>query len=114
MGIQSAEKIKNEMKTAHYFLHPAIKDMCPNVIFEAICNGLPVIYNPDVGSSEEIVGECGIPLNEFNLGKTIKDARVMMQDLQEKIIENKWKYTIQNAAYKYAEVIKRISKSSNN
>jgi glycosyltransferase involved in cell wall biosynthesis len=111
LGMQSNEKIRKELKNAHYFLHPAIKDPCPNVIFEAICNGIPVIYNPGAGSSEEIVGDCGIPLDEFNLGKTIEGARDNFAKLRRKVMENQWKYTIQYSAKNYAEVLKKCVKA---
>jgi glycosyltransferase involved in cell wall biosynthesis len=111
LGLQSSKKIKDEMKNAHYFLHTAIKDPCPNVIFEGICSGLPVIYNRDTGSSEEIVGECGIALDEANLGNTIKDARINFAKLRRKVTENQWKYSIQYSAEKYAEILKKIHKN---
>ncbi len=110
LGLLSSKEIKDEMKNAHYFLHTAIKDPCPNVIFEAICCGLPVIYNGDTGSSKEIVRDCGLAIDEHNLENTIKDARIMFAKLQRKVKENQWKYTIQYSAERYAEILKKCVK----
>ena len=77
------DKMVEEMKTCHYFLHTAIKDPCPNAIFEAICMGLPVIFNPAIGSSPEIVGDIGLALQENDLASTIRRARVQLLELRE-------------------------------
>jgi glycosyltransferase involved in cell wall biosynthesis len=92
----------------HYFLHPAIKDPCPNSIFEAICSGMPVIYNPAPGSSTEIVGACGIPLDEDDLDGTIAVAREQLIKLKNAVIEKRVNYTIDKAANEYRTVFKNV------
>ena len=74
-GILNHSEMKKIFKKSHYFLHPAIRDACPNVILEALTMGLPVIYNSYEGSSAELVADAGIALDEKNLDKTIFHAK---------------------------------------
>jgi len=59
----------------HYFLHPAVRDVCPNSLIEGLCAGLPVIYNSGPGSGGELGGKFGISLNENDLPCTVAQAR---------------------------------------
>ncbi|MFT6778330.1 MAG: glycosyltransferase involved in cell wall biosynthesis [Paraglaciecola sp.] len=104
LGTLSRSEMVEEMKTCHYFLHTAIKDPCPNAIFESICMGLPVIYNPDIGSSSEIVAENGLPLNENNLDITLKQACVKLEELRETVLKNRSNYIICHSTNRYKEV----------
>ena len=45
---------------------PSEKDPCPNTAVEAIKCGVPVCYNSD-GGTKEIVRDCGVPLESFDL-----------------------------------------------
>lgn len=108
LGMQPRDKIMACFAGCHYFLHPAIKDPCPNSIFEAICAGIPVIYNPATGSSAEIVGDCGIALNESDLEGTITSAREQLMTLRNKIIEKRGNYTIGRAAEEYRIIFEKL------
>lgn len=102
LGILNHSQIRKVMSNSDFLLHPAIKDPCPNVIFEAISVGLPVIYNPNVGSSEEIVGECGYPLNLSNLAESIAMATNCYDSLLEAVGTHNSRYGIMHAAKCYA------------
>lgn len=89
-------------REAHFLLHPAEKDPCPNSIFEALCAGLPVIYGPGPGSSAEIVGGNGLPINLADLAGSIAGARATLSDLQDRVRETRHHYRIERAAQDYA------------
>lgn len=108
LGMLPREEILRALSGCHYFLHPAIKDPCPNSIFEAICTGMPVIYNPGPGSSREIVGECGIALNEKDLAGTAVVAREKLPALRVMVAQRRKDATISHAAAKYRNVLERL------
>jgi len=108
LGMRPQEDMIRHFAECHYFLHPAIKDPCPNSIFEAICAGLPVIYNPDVGSSSEIVGSCGIALDEKNLIATLDLAKKRYKELRKTVVDHRRNYTILYAANLYRKIFERL------
>jgi glycosyltransferase involved in cell wall biosynthesis len=108
LGMRSRDEMAAEMKNHHYFLHTAIKDPCPNAIFEAISMGLPVIYNPDIGSSAEIVNGNGLPLNESDLDSTIDLAFSNLKSLREMILNNRDNYFVSRATREYKEVFEKL------
>lgn len=109
LGMQPRERMIEAMASCHYFLHTAIKDPCPNAVFEAVCAGLPVIYNPGLGSSAEIVGSCGISLNEMNLADTLVHARRFQRQLCSIVLEGRVRFTINHAANCYRRVFEQAS-----
>ena len=108
LGTLTHKQIIEEMKQCHFFLHPAVKDPCPNSIFEAICGGLPVIYNPGPGSSAEIVGKCGIAVDEKNPSLTVAKAKAQYQNLKETVRDNRQYYSIGTASSRYIQVFENI------
>jgi glycosyltransferase involved in cell wall biosynthesis len=74
-GVLNSAQIKDLMRENHYFLHPAIRDACPNSILEALAVGLPVIFNPEPGGSAELVQDAGLALIEDDLITTADFAR---------------------------------------
>ena len=111
LGMQSHEEMLKTLAQAHFFLHPALNDPCPNAVFEAICAGLPVIYNPGPGSSSELVGHCGLPLNESNPSSTITEARLRYIDLRNEVLKNRHRFTIQYATSCYRDVFLQVANS---
>jgi len=108
LGMLPRDEMVKVFADGHYFLHPAIKDPCPNSIFEAICAGLPVIYNAATGSSSEIVGACGIALDEYDLAGTIAAAREQLMTLRNTVIATRANYTIGCAADKYRAIFDKL------
>jgi hypothetical protein len=53
-GVLSHDEMAQLYECGHYFLHPAIRDVCPNSLIEGLCAGLPAIYNPGIGSGSEL------------------------------------------------------------
>lgn len=107
LGMQPREKMLEVMAGCHYFLHTAIKDPCPNAVFEAVCAGLPVIYNPGPGSSTEIVGPCGLALDEADLSGTVSQARRRLGELRSTVLLHRARYAIGHAASRYRDVFER-------
>lgn len=109
LGIRPREDIIAAMAQCHFFLHPAVKDPCPNSVFEAVCAGLPVIYNPGPGSSTEIVGTCGLALDEQNLAATVALARQQLDALRSEVLSSRWRFSIGHAAARYREVFEHLA-----
>jgi glycosyltransferase involved in cell wall biosynthesis len=110
-GFVSHEKMIDVYHNAHVFLHPAIKDPCPNVLFEAILAGLPIIYHPGPGSSAEIVKENGIALNENNLEETVEKVKQQYPVLMDSIVKNRNYYSVMRAVQQYIDVFTSFSKA---
>jgi glycosyltransferase involved in cell wall biosynthesis len=103
MGILPHEEMREIMNATHYFFHPAIKDICPNAMIESLSAGVPVIYNDEVGSSQEIVGTHGLALNEGGLQGTIDAARINYNGYIKKLEVERHQYDIEHTARKYAD-----------
>lgn len=108
-GLLPKEAMLREFINSHFLLHPAIKDPCPNVVFEAIYAGLPIIYNPDIGSSREIVQNNGLPLNESNLQETIEKAIINYDCYADNTLQTREHYSIGRAAGQYIDLFKKIA-----
>lgn len=107
LGLQPRDAVASALASAHYFLHAGIKDACPNVLFEAMTAGLPVIYNPGVGSSREIVGACGLPLDEHDLAATVRQARAQLTLRRQAVLDRRPRFTIAHAAASYVQAFER-------
>lgn len=107
-GKVSRETLIEEYRTAHFFLHPAVKDPCPNAIMEALFNRLPVLYNPGPGSSRELVGSCGSPLDEKNLEGSIRTAVGLYEQFQDAIAAKAEYFSGARASEQYREVFRSI------
>jgi len=106
LGVLPKSEIIKIYSKAHYFLHTAIKDPCPNVIFEALLNGLPIIFNSDVGSSFELVKENGIAIDSSNLFNTIREAYYKYDSLVNIVNFNKPYYSIDRSISEYSNFLK--------
>lgn len=93
---------------AHAFLHPAVKDPCPNAIIEALSSGLPVLFNSDTGSSNELVGDCGLAIDTINLALTISALRENHANLLESVHKRRFHYSIKRAATEYIALFKNL------
>ena len=108
LGLQAREQMVETFAGCHYFLHAGIKDACPNVLFEAMCAGLPVIYNPGVGSSREIVQDCGLPLDEQDLARTVAEARRQLTACRVAVLATRARCTIDHAAAGYRAAFEQV------
>jgi glycosyltransferase involved in cell wall biosynthesis len=104
LGVLGQNEVAAALRRSHVLLHPAVKDVCPNVVFEAICCGLPVIYNDGAGSGAEIVAENGLPINEGNVEETIRRLKDRYRQLKEHVKQSQPYYSIDRAVAQYIEV----------
>jgi glycosyltransferase involved in cell wall biosynthesis len=102
------EDMAEVYRKAHFFFHPAVKDPCPNAVFEALCAGLPVIYHPGPGSSAEIVGNNGVPLDGRNFSGTVDSAMKNYKNLIGMVGETRPYYTVERAKNQYISVFKSL------
>jgi glycosyltransferase involved in cell wall biosynthesis len=105
-GVLSHDEMARLYERGHYFLHPAIRDVCPNSLMEGLCAGLPAVYNPGLGSGGELGGKFGIPLNESDLPGTVVRARKQYERLATALAVNRHYYSIERAAPNYMSVFK--------
>jgi len=108
-GMVPHAKMAEVFKGCDYFFHPAVKDPCPNAVFEAIVSGLPVIYHPGAGSSAEVVGPNGLPLDERDLAGTVDRARSEHEHLRSTVMQNREYYTVQRATREYVDAFEAVS-----
>lgn len=109
LGTQSRAQMIETISDCHYFLHTAIKDPCPNVIFEAVTAGLPVIYNPGPGSSSEIVQDCGLAIDEADLAQTVSLARRGIDGFRTAVFASRGRFAIGQAASCYRDVFVQVA-----
>ena len=108
-GVLSHDEMARLYERGHYFLHPAIRDVCPNSLIEGLCAGLPAIYNPGLGSGSELGGKFGIPLDENELPGTVARAREHYEQLATALSVNRHYYSIDRAAPNYMSVFKTVA-----
>jgi hypothetical protein len=108
-GVLSHVEMARLYGCGHYFLHPAIRDVCPNSLIEGLCAGLPAIYTPCLGSGSELGGKFGIALDENNLSDTIGRARQQYERLATALAADRDYYSIERAAPNYMSVFKIVA-----
>lgn len=101
VGVIGHSAMMELFKESHYFVHPAVRDPCPNSMIEALCAGVPVLYNPGLGSGRELGEEHGLELDITNLQETINIAQRQYSKLVEELSNKRAHYSIECAAEKY-------------
>lgn len=107
LGTQEHEGIFQSLARAHYFLHPGLYEVCSNAVIEALCAGVPVIYNPGPGSGTELAGDCGLALDETDLAGTLRRARAEYAALSARTAEGRGRRGMDRAAAAYADVFRK-------
>jgi len=108
-GVLSHDEMARLYERGHYFLHPAIRDVCPNSLIEGLCAGLPAIYNPGLGSGSELGGRFGIALDENNLPGTVARARSQYERLATALAGDRDYYSIERAAPSYVSIFRTVA-----
>lgn len=85
--LQSKERLKELFDDSDFLVCPAIEEPCSNLVIEALCSGLPVIYNVNSGGTEELVGEAGV---EFDFRRCY-DFFDFLRSIDYTVIEEKAK-----------------------
>ena len=112
LGAKSQHEMGIELKKHDIFLHAAKNDPCPNVVYEALSTGLPVVYNTS-GGTPEICGYAryGVPLGP-NPEETLQEMKKKYDELVTNIRSDFYRFTIASSAKKYLEVIKKCVRST--
>lgn len=105
MGVCTHEEMRATYAKAHGFVHPAIKDPCPNAIIEALASGLPILYGDGVGSSVELVKGHGIKLASANPEASVAMFRTRYRELTDLLEPSRTAYCINRAADEYSNVL---------
>lgn len=109
MGVCTHEEMHVVYGAAHGFIHPAVKDPCPNAVVEALASGLPVLYGDGVGSSAELVREHGIRLAAGNPDAGIQEFRARYWELTGQLEQDRSAYCIGRAADEYSNVLECVA-----
>jgi glycosyltransferase involved in cell wall biosynthesis len=104
-GVLPASELAALLKTMHYFFHPGVRDICPNVVCEALASGVPVIYNPKPGGTIELAAPAGLALHEDDIEATVREARLHYEVLARKARATSEYYTIHRAMKDYMTII---------
>jgi len=102
----SQRLLAEEYKKNDLFFFPSRKEACPNVVFEALSSGLPVVYHPS-GGTPEIASAYGIA----STNDVRADIRKISEDYDlfiEEIRKDHHIFSIDYAGSLYAEVFQNI------
>lgn len=110
-GMATHDEMSDFYRNAHFYFHPGYKEACSNSILEAMYSGLPVLYNQNIGSNAEIVGDSGFPLDAKNMQKSLNYAIEKYDSAVENLNKNKYYYSIDRAVNEYIEVFKEVATS---
>jgi len=100
--------LAEEYKRNDLFFFPSRNEACPNVVFEALSSGLPVIYHPS-GGTPEIASRYGVKQKE-DLHATLDEVADRYDVLIERIKKDYFLFSIDYAGEKYAEVFQNVYK----
>ena len=98
-------EIAKMLRDHDVFIHAAKNDPSSNAIIEALACGLPILYE-DSGGNSELVKDCGVPLVNNNIERSIDILRAKYQTLRTSLISQQDRFTINNVALKYLNAFK--------
>lgn len=108
-GIKTHLEIAAAYRSAHAFLHPALRDPCPNAVVEALHSGLPVIYRAGPGSSAELVRSLGVALDPDDFAGTVRKIRDGYPKLSGQAATARASHSIRRAYGEYKQVIESVA-----
>jgi glycosyltransferase involved in cell wall biosynthesis len=110
LGIRPPREIADLFRReADVFIHPAERDICPNVVFEALSCKLPVLFR-QVGGTAEIVRDCGVAI-DHDPADAVEKLRIEYLEYVGRISANMERFSIDRAAREYAAVFRRVVES---
>lgn len=108
------EELSLYYKDSDLFLHAAEDDPCPNVVLEALCSGLPIIYH-NSGGTKELAANYGVPLPEIiskeSLTATIKKIKTDYGLYVDRIENDMKRFSIDTVAEQYLAVFEKVLRS---
>jgi glycosyltransferase involved in cell wall biosynthesis len=106
LGRMRQEQLADVMRQSDAFVHASENDTCPNVVYEALCSGLPVLYL-NSGGTPEIVGPHGLPLSE-PFSECVERFRKMLPELRERLLSDRYRFSIDRACEEYMSLFRRL------
>ncbi|MDH3974326.1 MAG: glycosyltransferase family 4 protein [Deltaproteobacteria bacterium] len=100
--------LAEEYRKNDVFLFPSRGEACPNVVYEALSCGLPVMYHPS-GGTPEIASRYGIELGG-NLSESIDKIANNYDNLMANIKKDHIHFSISYAGDKYLKVMQKVLK----
>lgn len=96
LGSMEEEQIAAELRQHHFLLFPSKNEACSNTVIEALSSGLPVLYHPSGGTSEQCkreqfgmpIPDCSSIIDMMVLREFIDQAIENYADLRKRILEN--------------------------
>lgn len=108
LGMKQHEEMAIIYSQMDAFIFTGMHDMCPNVLFEALLSGLPVVYYPYQSSNHEIVKDHGLPLSTEDYKKTFDDLRKNYQKIVNLIERHINFYSIERTMSEYIKIFKKV------
>jgi len=104
LGAMHQKEFARVLKQNDLLLYPSKNDACPNVVYEALASGLPVVYHPSGGTPEicrnTLFGE---PMGDTPQ-KTLEKILDRYHEISERVRDHYSEFLITHAAKKYEEV----------
>jgi glycosyltransferase involved in cell wall biosynthesis len=107
-GLATNFELSSKMKDYHYLYHPATRDACPNSVIEALCSGLPVIFNPENSGTGELVEAAGIEINEKDMRKIIDRAKAEIEIKRYQVLKVREKFRLKKIMKEYIECFEKL------
>ncbi|GBE39932.1 glycosyl transferases group 1 [bacterium BMS3Bbin08] len=98
--------LSEEYKKNDVFFFPSRNEACPNVIYEALSCGLPVIYHPS-GGTPEIASRYGVEFSD-DLIETLDKVANNYDSFIEGIKRDYFLFSIDYAGKRYFEVFQKV------
>jgi glycosyltransferase involved in cell wall biosynthesis len=98
--------LAEEYRKNNVFFFPSQNEACPNVIYEALSCGLPVIYHPS-GGTPEISSGYGVKISD-DLHASVNSISNDYDSYIEKIKNDHHLFSIDHAGSKYVEVFQKV------
>lgn len=118
LGEMEEKQIAAELRNHHFLLFPSKNEACSNTVTEALSSGLPVLYHPFGGTSEQCrndkfgmpIPDCdsGIDLAVLNsfIGQAIENYTCLRKNILENIHIFGFPYCFDNYIIYFSRVLK--------
>jgi len=107
VGALPQPEVAEVLRDQDAFIHAAENDPCPNVVYEALSCGLPVLYRHS-GGTPEIAEGYGMPL-ETPYRDCLDRFRNQLITIRGPILADRQKFSIDRACREYLEVFRQLT-----
>ena len=104
LGVMHQKDFAQVLKQNDLLLYPSKNDACPNVVYEALASGLPVVYHPSGGTPEICRNTMfGEPMSDTPQ-KTLEKILDRYHEIRERVSDHYSEFLITYAAKKYEKI----------